>query len=69
MLVTLLVVSAVFSLLGSGAAFAIIYTEYQRHQLARHRLVGEALKAALVAFLVLFALSIFGSLLVSRLAR
>lgn len=69
MLGTLLAVNGVFSLLGGGAAFAIVYMQYQRHKLDRRRLIGEALRAGVVALSALFGLSVVVALLVGRLAR
>ncbi len=69
MLGTLLAVNGTFSLLGGGAAFAIVYMEYQRHKLGRRQVIGEALRAEVVTFLALFGLSVGVALLVGRLAR
>ncbi|MEO0080802.1 MAG: hypothetical protein ABIL25_00715 [candidate division WOR-3 bacterium] len=69
MLTTLLAVNGVFSLLGGGAAFAIVYMEYQRHKLGRGQVIGEALRAGMVAFVALLGLSVVVGLLVGRLTR
>jgi hypothetical protein len=69
MLPVLIVVGTVFGLLGGGTAFTITYTEYQRHQFTGRRLVGEALRAGVAAFLVLFALAIASGFIVRRFYR
>jgi hypothetical protein len=68
-LAVLVVVGTAFGLLGGAAAFTITYTEYQRHQFTGRRLVGEALRAGVAAFLVLFGLAIAGGFIVRRFYR
>lgn len=68
-LAVLVVVGTAFGLLGGGMAFTITYAEYQRHQFTGRRLVGEALRAGVAAFLVLFAVAIASGLIVRRFYR
>jgi Na+/H+ antiporter NhaA len=54
MLAMLAVFGALFGVLGGAMAFVIVYTEYQRHGFNGPRLVDEALRVGIIAFLVFF---------------
>jgi maltodextrin utilization protein YvdJ len=53
-----LLIGIFFGIVAALAAFLIIYSEFQRHRLARWRLWKEALSGALVAFVVFVVLSV-----------
>jgi formate hydrogenlyase subunit 3/multisubunit Na+/H+ antiporter MnhD subunit len=63
------VVAVVFGVVGAAAAFVITYAEYEHHGLPQRRLVGEALRAALAAFVVLAAVAVAGGVIVGRCGR
>ena len=69
MLPVLVAIGVIFGLIGGAMAFTITYTEYQRHQFTGRRLVGEALRAGIVAFLLLLALTIAAGFIVRRFSR
>jgi len=69
MLPVLVAIGVIFGLIGAAMAFTITYTEYQRHQFTGRRLVGEALRAGIAAFLVLFVLAIAAGFIVRRFQR
>jgi hypothetical protein len=69
MLPVLVAVGVIFGLIGGAMAFTITYAEYQRHQFTGRRLVGEALRAGIAAFLLLLALTIAAGFIVGRFQR
>jgi len=69
MLPVLVAIGVIFGLVAGAMAFTITYTEYQRHQFTGRRLVGEALRAGIAAFLVLFALTVAAGFIVRRFSR
>ncbi len=69
MLGPLIIVTGAFSLLGGSTAFAIIYLEYQRHQLGQRRVLAESLQAGILAFVVLMVMGLAAGLLVGRISK
>ena len=57
---------ALFSLLASGMAFLITYSEYSRHYKKKRKAIRTSLQTGIVAFLFFFTLSIIAGLLLAR---
>ncbi len=65
----LALLGTVFGLLGGTTAFIIIYTKYQRHGFTGRQLLGEALRAGVIAVLVLLGSALAAGLVISRLGQ
>lgn len=63
--IMLALISIAFGLIGGAMAFAITYTEYQRHQFTSRRLMGEALRAGIAAFSGLLLLTLISGAVVN----
>lgn len=63
----IMILAAVFGLLGSVMAFLITYLEYERHKFPRDFLIKESFKSALAALFVLFGLTVIAGYLFLKL--